>query len=280
VFLLIAQYVHFEQSYEDFVSDGDNIYRVQLNAFKNNELIFSSAENYPGVAPALEREFPEVIGTARLYNMGYKNNVIITNESAQPSPIAFKQKHFMYADSSFLPMMGYPMVSGDAATALAQPFNCVISEKYAKMYFGNDDPLGKSLRLQDDDFVDELVKVTGVFKDLPDNTHLKFDVLFSYESLYPRGDWAVERYRDGWRRKDMFTYIRLRGDANPKELEAKLPPIVDKYKPDNKDKNQADVLLLQPLKSIHLKSNLAEEPETNGDEKIVMFMSLIGIFVT
>ena len=279
VFLLIAQYVYFERSFEAFIPGADNIYRVRLDAYQNNELIFSSAENYPGVALALGREFPEVLGTARVYNMGYKNNIIITNETAQPSPIAFKHKHFMYADSSFLPMMGYEMAAGDPKTALALPFNCVISEKYAKMYFGNDDPMGKSLRLQDDDFVDELVKVTGVFKNLPDNTHLKFDILFSYESLYPRGDWAVQRYREGWRRKDMFTYIKLRSDANPQELEAKFPAIVEKYKPDNKDKNQADVLLLQPLRSIHLKSNLAEEPETNGDEKIVMFMGLIGIFV-
>lgn len=279
VFLLISQYVYFERSYEDFIPNADNIYRVRLDAYLNNELIFSSAENYPGVGPGLMREFPEVTGYARLYNMGYKNNIIITNETAQPSPIAFKHKRFMYADSSFLPMMGYPMVAGDPKTALAQPFNAVISEKYARMYFGNEDPIGKQLRLQDDDFVDELVKVTGVFKDLPGNTHLKFDVLFSYASLYPRGDWAVERYRDGWRRKDMFTFISLRPGTNPQDLEAKIPSIVNKYKPENAQRNGKDVMILQPLRSIHLKSSLAEEPETNGDERIVNFMSLIGAFV-
>lgn len=279
VFLLIAQYVHFERSYENFIPNAKNIYRVTLEAYLNNEQVFYSAENYPGVGPSLEREFPEVTGNARLYNMGYKNNIIITNEEAKPSPIAFKHRHFMYADSSFLPMMGYTMVAGDAKTALAQPFNCVVSEKYAKMYFGNEDPLGKSLRLQDDDFVNELVTVTGVVKDVPENTHLKFDVLFSYKSLYPRGDWAITRYRDGWRRKDMFTFITLRPDADPGALEAKLPPVVTKYKPENKDRNASDVLGLQPLESIHLTSNLAEEPETNGDEKIVNFLSMIGIFV-
>ncbi|MBL7865610.1 MAG: ABC transporter permease, partial [Cyclobacteriaceae bacterium] len=279
VFLLIAQYVYFERSYEDFIPNRKNIYRVRLDAYLNNELIFSSAENYPGVGPGLLREFPEVTGYTRLYNMGYKNNIVITNEAATPSPVAFKHKHFMYADSAFLPMIGYPMIAGDPVTALAQPFNAVISEKYAKMYFGNEDPIGKALRLQDDDFVDELVKITGVFKDLPENTHLKFDVLFSYASLYPRGTWAVERYRDGWRRKDMFTYVSLRPDADTKALEAKFPAIVDKYKPENKQRNGLDVLLLQPIESIHLTSNLAEEPETNGDEKIVNFLSMIGLFV-
>src|SRR5688572_6129353 len=105
VFLLIAQYVHFERSYENFIPNAQNIYRVRLESHLNNELVFSSADNYPGVGPALKNELPEVTGAARLYNMGYKNNIIITNEEAEPSPIAFKHRRFMYADSSFLPMM-------------------------------------------------------------------------------------------------------------------------------------------------------------------------------
>lgn len=279
VFLLIALYVHFERSYENFIPDADNIYRVSLTSYLNNELVFSSAENYPGVAPAIRNEFPEVIGSARLYNMGYKNNIIITNQDSKPDPIAFKHRRFLYADSSFLPLMGYAMVAGDAKTALAQPFNAVISEKYARMYFGDEDPIGKSLRLQDDDYVDELVKVTGVVKDLPPNTHLKFDVLFSYKTLFPRGDWAIDRYDHGWKRKDMYTFIRVRPDADVQALEAKFPTLVTKYKPENKERNANEILSLQPLKSIHLQSNLAEEPENNGDERIVKFMFLIGIFV-
>jgi putative ABC transport system permease protein len=279
VFLLIAQYVHFERSYENFIPNAQNIYRVRLESHLNNELVFSSADNYPGVGPALKNELPEVTGAARLYNMGYKNNIIITNEEAEPSPIAFKHRRFMYADSSFLPMMQYPMVAGDPKTALAEPFSAVVSEKYARMYFGNEDPIGKSLRLQDDDYNSELVKVTGVFKDLPENTHMKFDVLFSYKTLFPRGDWAASRYDNGWWRKDMYTFISVRAGTDPKALEAKFPALVTKYKPDNKEKNAHEILALQPLRSIHLTSNLAEEPETNGDEKIVNFLSLLGLFV-
>jgi putative ABC transport system permease protein len=279
VFLLIAQYVYFERSYENFIPNADNIYRVSLTAYQNNELIFSSAENYPGVGPALNNEFPEVTGSARLYNMGYKNNIIITNEEAQPSPIAFKHRNFLYADSSFLPLMGYPMAAGDARTALAQPFSAVISEKYARMYFGNADPIGKSLRLRDDDYNNELVKVTGVFRDLPPNTHLKFDVLFSYKTLFGRFDGAITRYDQGWRRKDMYNFISVQPGTDVAALEAKFPAIVDKYKPENKERNGKDVLALQPLKSIHLNSSLAEEFETNGDGKIVRFLSIIGLFV-
>jgi putative ABC transport system permease protein len=279
VFLLIAQYVTFEKSYEQFIPGADNIYRVSLTTYLNGDMIFASAENYPGVGPSLKNELPEIEGYARLYNMGYKNNVIITYEEGKPDPIAFKHRRFLYADSSFLPMMQYPMLQGDSKTALAEPFTAVISEEYASRYFGNDDPIGKMLRLQDDDYNNELVKVTGVFKNLPENTHLKFDVLFSYKSLFTRFERALMRYDQTWERKDMYTFIQVRPGTDPKVLESKFPSVVDKYKPDLKQKNQKDVLALQPLREIHLHSNLSEEPETNGDAQIVFFLTLIGIFV-
>ncbi len=279
VFLLIAQYVKFETSYEDFIDNRENIYRVQLETYLNNELVVASAENYPGVGPALVEELAEVSGFARLYNLGYKNNLIVTNEDATPQPIAYKHRHFLYADSSFLPLMSYEMLAGAAANALREPNTAVISEKYAKMYFGNEDPMGKSLRMQDDDNNNELVKVTGVFKDLPPNTHLKYDILFSYKTLYGRGEWAPERYGQSWQRKDMYTFIQVEPGTNVKALEAKLPGIVDKYKPGLAERNQRDILLLQPLKDIHLTSRLAEEPEPNGDHRIVKFLGIIGIFV-
>jgi putative ABC transport system permease protein len=279
VFMLIALYVRFERSYEDFIPEAENIYRVGLTTYVNNELVFTSAENYPGAATAIASELPEVVGVARLYNLGYKNNVIITNEEAKPDPIAIKHRRFLYADSSFLPMMGYEMMAGDPMSALADPFSAVISEKYARLYFGNEDPLGKSLRMQDDDYNNELVKVTGVFRDLPDNTHLKFDVLFSYKTLFNRGERAIARYDQSWQRKDMYTFVKLQPGAVPSEVEAKFATLVEKYNPDLKTRNQRDVLFLQPLRSIHLTSNLAEEPEPNGDERIVLFMGLVGIFV-
>jgi putative ABC transport system permease protein len=279
VFLLIAQYIYFERSFETFLPNAGNVYRVSLEAYQNNELVFHSAENYPGIGPAMTSEIPEVTGYARLYNAGYKNNVVITNEDALPNPIALKVRKYLYADSALLPMLGYEMVAGDPATALAEPFTAVISDKYARMFFGDEDPIGKSLRLQDDDFNNELAKVTGVFKELPSNTHLKFDVLFSYKTLFTRGDFAVGRYDQGWFRKDMYTFVSIRPGANIAAVENKLPAIISKYKPDMKEKNVNEILHLQAFGDIHLRSNLAEEPEINGDERIVGYLSMIGLFV-
>ena len=279
VFLLIAQYTRFEKSYENFFPDASNIYRLTLEQYVNHELQIASAENYPGAGPALKKELPEVEEYARLYNMGYKNNVIITNEEAQPQPIALKHRRFLYADSSFLSMMGYEMIAGDPVTALAEPLSAVISEEYARLYFGTANAMGRSLHLKDDDYNDELVKVTGIFKDLPENTHLKFDVLFSYTTLYSRFERAPQRYNESWQRKDMYTFLKLREGTDIASLETKFPTVVDKYSPELAEQNRKDILKLQPLRDIHLTSDLAEEPEPNGDARIVFFMGLIGLFV-
>ncbi len=279
VFLLIAQYVRFERSYEDFVPDRANIYRVSLHTYRNNELIAASAENYPAVGPAMLHDIPQVQSFARLYNMGYKNNVVITNESAKPDPITLKQHRFLYADSAFLPMMGYELVRGNVATALANPFTTVISEKYARLYFGDRDPIGQTLHMHDDDFNDELATVTGVFREVPANTHLKFDVLFSYKTLFTRRTNSLKRYDQNWTRVDMYTFVRLRPGTDLADVEVQLSALVTRYKPQLAANRETDALQLQPLTSIHLNSDLAEEPEANGDGTIVLFLGLIGVFV-
>jgi putative ABC transport system permease protein len=162
---------------------------------------------------------------------------------------------------------------------LKEPFTAVISESYAKLYFKDEDPIGKTLLLQDDDFNNESAKITGVFKDLPENTHMKFDVLYSYQTLHNRYEGAVQRYFTGWSRKDMYVFVELRPGTDPKVVESRFPAIVKKYKPQQAQGQQKEVISLQPLIDIHLKSDLAEEAEANGNERIVFFMALIGIFV-
>ena len=128
----------------------------------------------------------------------------------------------------------------------------VISESTAKKYFGDINPIGKLLRVEDDDANDELCEVTGVFKDSPANTHLKFDVLVSFSTLFSRGDFAVGRYKEGWFRKDFYTYIELADGTDPKLLESRFPQTIAKYKPEHTDKNIKEELLLQPIRNIHL----------------------------
>ena len=278
LFLLIAQYVKFERSYEDFIPDRANIYRVSLETYANNELRAASAQNYPGLGPSLHSEIPEVTGFGRLYNLSYINNVIITNEQAKGGPISLKQHRFFYADSGFLPMMGYEMISGNASQALAEPLTAVISEKYARLYFGKEDPIGKMLHMHDDDSNDQLAKVTGVFKDLPANTHLKFDILFSFVTAFGAG---AGQNNPNWARTrpQIYTYIQLRSGTDPKSIETRLPALFNAHEPQLRAENKSQTGHLQPLAGIHLQSDLAEELETNANANIVFFLGLIGVFI-
>lgn len=276
IFLLITQYVQFQWSYEAFVPDRANIYRVSLETYSGKDLQSASAQNYPDLGPALRTELPEVKDFARVFNMGYINNVVITNEQARPRPISLKQRHFFYVDSTFLPMMGYQMIRGSAGSALTAPYTAAISEKYAYLYFGKEDPIGRQLHMHDDDSNDQLVTVTGVFKDLPGNTHLKCDVLFSYHTAFrptpANQSWARTR-------PQIYTYVRLRPGTDPKRVEARLPAIFDEHEPQLRGENKHQTGKLQPLTDIHLRSNLAEEIEINANATIVFFLGVIGIFV-
>ena len=278
-FILLNHYVKFENSYESFLKDTNTIYRVTLDRYANDELATSTAESYPGIGPAMKSDIPEVVDFARLYNAPTKVNVIISNEESPNNPIRLRQKKFMYADSSFLPLFGYELKDGNVNTALAKPNTAVISESLAKVYFGQTDVIGKALRMQDDQNNDELVEITGVFEDLPENTHLKFDILFSYTTLYGRGDWAPRIFNGSWNQNLMYVYVKLSPQADPKAVSDKLPELVNKYSPNLATRNREDVLLMQSIDDIHLHSSYPDEPEINGSAQGVKAMGLIAIFI-
>lgn len=277
--LLIFHYVSFESSYEKFIEDSDDMYRVSLELYQNGEFVFHSAENYPPVGETMVNDFPEVVEWAHLYNMGSKNNVVITYEEGIGEPIKLKQKKFLYASPSTLSMFSAQMVEGDAASALDEPYSMVISESMAKKYFGNESALGKRLRLRDDDYNNENCLVTGVFKDLPANTHLKYDVLISTGTIYGRWDGALTRYKTGWVRKDFYSYIKLRPNTDVEALEAKLPEMISRNMPELAERNAQHVMHLQPMNRIHLDSQLSDESELNGSSEPVTFLSIIAIFI-
>lgn len=277
--LLIFHYVSFETSYDKFIEDSEDIYRVSLELTQNGEFVYHSAENYPPVSESMVNDFPEVISWAHAYNMGAKNNIVITYEEGQDQPIKLKHKKFLYASPTFLSMFSVEMISGNAETALTEPLTIVISESTAKKYFGDEPALGKRLRLQDDDYNNENCVVTGVYKDVPANTHLKFDALISTATIYTRWDGALTRYKTGWVRKDFYSYVKVQPNADIEALSAKLPEMIDKYMPNLKDQNAVHTMHLQPLNRIHLDSKLSDEAELNGNAEPITFLSIIAIFI-
>lgn len=273
--LMLLSYVTFEFSYDSFHANKKDLYRVNLSLYENNKLAFQSAENYSALAPVLKREFPEVLDAARLYNMGYKNNCVFTYNNH-----SFRETQFLYADPSFLKMFSYSFLKGDAVTALAQPYSAVISSSLSKKLFGNENPVGKLIKMDDDDRNAELCTITGVYTDVPVNAHLQFNILISYSTLHHRSNGrGIERFENNWDRKDFYTYVLLRPGTDMRTVESKLPTLISKYAPNEKSQNKRSVLSLQPLSKIHLTSGWIDEPGSTESEKAISFLITIAFFI-
>ena len=257
--LLILQYVSFERSYDAFHPDIDNIYRIELDSYQNGKLAFRSATSYPAIAPALKKDFPEVVETARLYDA---NSEVITYNN-----INFREDNFYYADNSVFDFFKIDFLSGDPKTALLEKNTVVLSETVARRYFGAEDPLGKTIKLGQDPYL-----VKGVFADYPKNSHLELDLLFSYRT--------EPEAQTSWGWYDFFTYVKLRPGTQVDQFQAKILNLVEKYNPDRfKTSGNRNELLLQPVRDIHLTSQLNQEAEANGNGKAVTVLSIIALFI-
>jgi putative ABC transport system permease protein len=266
----IFQYVHFESSYDTFNKNLANIYRVNISFGGSFSNLPAMSTNHPTVGPAMKKEFPEVVDYARVVSPALflpASNISYTNTKG--NTVTFNPEKFYVADASFLTMFSFPFVSGDPSKALVEANTTVISEKMAQKYFGGEDPMGKTLRLNQ-----RLpLKVTGVFKDVPENSHIKFDMLISFSTL---GNDRV----DSWTWPEFYNYVMLAPGTDPKKVEARFPAFIDLHLGKiMKQYNFVTYFHLQPLTDIHLLSDGLKGPEDNGSEKEIYFLTVIGIFI-
>lgn len=274
--VLLLCYISLQYSYDSFHTRGQDIYRVNLDVLQDGQVTIHSAENYSAVGPALKKDFPEIQDQARLYNMGYKNNCVFTYNDTY-----FRETRFLYADSSFLTMFSFPFLEGDPRSALTQPYTAVISESAAKKFFGQrgrEIAVGRSIWMNDDDRHKELCKITGVFKDIPENSHLQFNILISYTTLFHRGGGAA-RYELNWDRKDYYTYVLLRPGTDPAVLQAKLSGFVNRHIPGENTLRQQSRLSLQPLSKAHFNTGRIDEPSPTINSKALGFLMIIAFFI-
>ena len=205
--MLITQFVMHEFSYDNFHVRKDQIFRLQLDRYNKGEISTQWAAGAMGIGPDLKDNFPEV-----------KEYVRLTGRDALFSyrDVFFKEEGVYYATDKFFQVFSVPLIQGTDSLVLTQPFKVVLSETLAKKYFGSEDPIGKTIRNNgEQDF-----EVTGVFRDLPPNTHMKINALFSYasfESLVNNPEAMRSWHWDGH-----FTYILLDERADPKEFEKKM----------------------------------------------------------
>jgi putative ABC transport system permease protein len=264
-FFLIIQYVTYEQSYDSFNKNADRIYRIRDDRIYSDKHD-KSAGCPPALGPTLQKEFPEILESARVY--GAKITVLDAERK-----ISENLERAYYAEPSFLKIFSFPMLKGTAEAALEEPYSLILSKSIQQRYFDNENPVNEVVTVVDDNGNHLKCKVAGVFKDVPHNSHIKFDVLVSYKTLIAQNSQAA--YYWGW--NAFNTYVLLAPNTDVKALQAKFPAMVEKYK--DYGESYRREYLLQPLKDIHLHSHLRFEPEVNGDARSVQFLSIIAAFV-
>jgi len=269
--LLILQYVCFELSFDRFNENADNLYRVTNDRYQNNKLIQHGTITYSGVGKAMMDDYPEIVNHTRVRPQGA--DILIEKDKK------IGEQHGFAVDNAFLEMFSYPLLAGDKATALTQPNTIVLTEKLAKQFFGIagnnfQSIIGKTIvRNNEAPF-----KITGVCKDVPENSQLQFAFLTSYITLYS-GTYAWKQADYDFTDSDFWHYVQLKPGTNYKTLEAKFPAFSKRHFDGNKVSGSDEKFFLQPLVNAHLHSDYEYEICKTGSATVVWGLMIIASLI-
>ncbi len=281
VCVLILMFVRSELSYDTHHENKDRIYRLEREFLARDGSVRGAfCSLAPSFIPFLENDFPEMEHIVRLLRTG---NLLINVGDTY-----FLEERFYYAEKDIFEVFTIPLIKGDPQTALENPNSLVLSESMVLKYFGDEDPIGKFMKVGSDR---EAYQVTGVMEDVPKNSHLHYEFLASFITLKGRNTYS----RDG---SDYFfgttnltdnvthTYMRLAKDTNPSEVAARLPGFLDSHLPEYEDESgiifkphQWNSILMRKVTDIHLYSHTMNELEPNSDIKYVTLFTLIAVFI-
>src|SRR5688500_5581873 len=256
--LLIFLFVKDELSYDQYHKNADRVYRVVKDFINDDGSRIPDATSPPALAPAMQKEIPEVEGVTRirpdwggtwLLEYGDKKNI--------------SENRYWRADSNFFDIFTYTFIKGDPKTALSDVTSVVITESIAKKYFGDEEPIGKILKIS---CCGGSLKVTAVIKDVPENSHFHFDMLSSFRQM--------GNVDDNWDQYIYYTYARVKPNTSITSFTNKIQ---ETYKR-NQDES-ISAFYVQPLIDIHLTSNLKWELEPNSDRLYVYVFGIVGLFI-
>lgn len=254
VFLLIIHYVRFEHSYENIHAKADNIYRITLDLYNGGEYVVTDCETYPVLGPRLQRDMPEVKNYARVEHVGATE--------VKAGSRGFIIDRVFAADSQYFSMFNIDFVHGDKSRALTSPDQVLLSETTARKIFGTENPVGKALQAGKN-----MQTVAGVFKDIPENTHLKFDILLPFSRIT-----KTDPTLNSWNANNNYTYVELVPGASLAAFNQKLYKL-------SKEHLKKEVLTAGPIKDIHLYSKRSYEPEPPGNANTVKFLLIIAVLI-
>lgn len=270
--LLILQYVNFELSYDQFNKNAGDLYRVYNDRYQNGKLIQHGTITYSAIGKALQDDYPEVINHTRVEPFGKQ---IISNGTKK-----YGDQEVLAVDNSFLTMFSYPLLAGDLNSALTAPYTAVLTEDAAYRYFGlrgNEaaSAIGKTFIMGTDSTP---FKVTGICGNVPENSHLSFDLLASYITVYSGKNPYKEADYD-FTESDFWHYIQLKHGTDYKTLQAKLAAFSQKHFQGNKISGSVEKFYLQPLSRAHLYSDFEYEIGRTGSATVVWGLLIIALFI-
>jgi putative ABC transport system permease protein len=272
--LLILAYIVNERSYDKFNKNADDIYRVTRIFYSgpNVESLHLSSIA-PPFGPLLQSAFPDMKKMTRVLPNGV-------------TPFRYKEKLFnennaFLADENFFDFFSLPVIKGDPHKGLSEPYTVMMTEAVAKKYFGDADPMNKTVLLDNNKHE---FKVTGIFSPFPANSHMHPDILMSFNTLKDPAIYGEKQLQTNFGNNSFYTYLLFPKNYYIDRVKAQLPDFLDKYvhlpgMPGNIKTHQATKLTLQKLTDIHLRSHLDDEVEENGDIKRVYIFSAIALFI-
>ena len=260
-FNLIVTFIRFELSFDEFHQHHERIYRVeQIRVHEGRQE--RDAGLPPPLAGALKAEFPEIEAVTQVLKAGE-----LTLSVGDHRRISAAQ--CLYADASFFEVFSFTLMAGDRRTALDEPYSAVISERIARALFGDDNPMGQTIRVNHRfDF-----KVTGIHRKVPANSHLQFDLLISLATHFSRlTPESLSSWGDNW----LPLYILLKKKHRGEDLNQKLRQALWTY-PDLGIYDRQ--VYLRPLKDIHLHSHVLNELGINSDIRNVCIFGSVAVLI-
>jgi putative ABC transport system permease protein len=267
--LFILQYVSFELSYDRFHANAPDIYRVINDRYQNGKLIQHGTVTYSAIGKAMKDDFPEVLENARVVDRG---EVIISYNDKKLS-----ETHTLAVDNSFLQMFSFPLIAGHAATALTDANTVVISESLTRKIFsyqGSDfnQFIGKALVF----FREERpYKITGICRNVPENSHLQFNLLISYPTII--SSWKEADY--SFTESSFWHYIQLKPGTDYNAFEARFDAFSKRHFDGSKVSGSGEKFYLQPVSRAHLYSDFEYEIGIVGSSTVVWSLFIIAIFI-
>ena len=260
--ILMFLFIQYELSYDKYNTNAKNIYRLTSEAEGPNGKTNLAVTPAPW-APLMKKDYAEIKNYTRLLR-AEKTDV------GEPGKQHFYESDLLYADSTFFDVFSVELEKGNASKALEQPNSIILTRETARKYFGDADPIGKTLEVNS--FVGRVsVQVTAVAKKLPPNSHFKFNALVAIQTL---GDisnfWAYHMFQ---------SYLLLNDNSSVNTLEKKFPEFVNKYIANNPQADGKHDIHLQPLTSIHLHSDMIGEVGINGDITYIYVFAGVALFI-